>query len=140
MSIVIDTSLAAAALIPSQRLADAATTLLSEQLFAPSIMRGEFYSAVLKLERRGNHDRMLSDASIAGFESLGIEHLSHDDWVPRAFAYARRHQHSVFDAIYLACAEDLDAELWTCDARFVRSFGADRPARLKLCPDDVPAV
>ena len=35
---------------------------------------------------------------------------------------------------------DLRCDLWTCDRKFVASFGGLRPSNLKLCPDDVEAA
>lgn len=105
---------------------------------APDIMRGEVLNTLLGLRRR----RILEDTQLDGIvqtiSGFAIKSLSHPDWPDRALAIARRFsQGSIFDAVYLACAEDLDAELWTADRRFVNSFGLARPERLKLCPDDL---
>jgi predicted nucleic acid-binding protein len=59
---------------------------------------------------------------LAEFEGLDILLVDSEPLVQRAYDQARRRQQSqLFDAVYLACADDLDADLWTCDARFVRS-------------------
>ena len=141
MPVVLDTSVFSAALIRSQLLgpAEALVKLYEGDIWGPPLLRLEFYNTLLRLERR----RVLAATEVPilleRFESLDIELIDDERWAESALRVARRYNHAhVYDAIYLACAEDLDAELWTCDARFVRSFGSDRPARLKLCPDDVP--
>jgi len=42
---------------------------------------------------------------------------------------------TVYDALYLAAAEDREADLYTCDATFCAAFGAELPARVKLVQD-----
>lgn len=105
---------------------------------APLVLRQEVYNAVFTVERRGLIPPAVAERAIREFEDLSIEYSDHPSWVPRAREIALRfRQPSIFDAIYLVCAEDLGSELWTCDRRFVASFGALRPANLRLCPDDV---
>ena len=138
---VIDASLFAAAWIPSQHRPEAELVLQSgRELFAPMLVRVEFHNLVHRLYRRRLMDGDEADARLARLDALALTIVDEPSWLGRATAIARRYnQAHIYDAIYLACAEDLDAELWTCDARFVRSFGRERPARLKLCSDDVPA-
>jgi len=138
--IVPDASLVPAALFPSQLIPPAREILLDIEfeLLAPAVLRQEFTNAVWHLERRRVMIGSEADTALAEFERLPILFMNADSWVPRALAMARRYdQPRIFDAIYLACAEDLGVDLWTCDRRFVQSFGADRPPRLKLCPDDL---
>ncbi|MBI5948099.1 MAG: type II toxin-antitoxin system VapC family toxin [Chloroflexi bacterium] len=80
------------------------------------------------------------ESAVRDFDALSIQLVDSAEWVDRALVIARRFdQSNIFDAMYLACAEDLDAELWTCDRRFAASFGPSRPQRLLLCPADSPA-
>ncbi|MEX0784217.1 MAG: type II toxin-antitoxin system VapC family toxin [Dehalococcoidia bacterium] len=142
MSVVLDTSVFTAALIRSQFLADAEALIQHNygDLWAPPFLRLEFHNTLLKLERRGLLEPEDAEAIRERFDGLDVAFLDDDNWSGRALAAARRFRQSgIYDAVFLACAEDLDADLWTCDARFVRSFGRQRPARLKLCPDDVTA-
>jgi predicted nucleic acid-binding protein len=137
---VVDASILTAAWMPSQHLAEAETVLQQmARPFAPAMIRLEFYNTVHRLLRRGSLTFEEAEARRAKFEDFDIVLLDDRSWAQRASAVSRRYNQShIYGAIYLACAEDLDAELWTCDARFVRSFGTQRPARLKLCPHDVP--
>ncbi|MEX0784215.1 MAG: type II toxin-antitoxin system VapC family toxin, partial [Dehalococcoidia bacterium] len=119
---VIDASVLAAAWLPSQHLTEAEHLLQSiTSLYAPELIRLEFYNTVHRLSRRGSLTMDEADQRLTKFEQLSASILQDSSWLPRATRVARRYNHRhVYDAIYLACAEDLDAELWTCDARFVR--------------------
>jgi len=98
----------------------------------------EFVKAVWKLERRGVATSVEVNRAIEQFWRLDAKYVDSRDWPIHSLAIARRYRQArMFDAIYLACAEDLGAELWTCDRRFVLSFGGERPGMLKLCPDDL---
>jgi predicted nucleic acid-binding protein len=111
-----------------------------DAIFAPPVLWQEFANGRYRLERRGIHTTEENDEALTWVDRLAIHRVDSERWVARALAIARRYrQPRVFDAIYFACAEDLAAEMWTCDRKFVASFGPDRPAWLKLCPDDVPA-
>jgi predicted nucleic acid-binding protein len=109
--------------VPSRRLEQAQRVLAAASaVAAPSFLRLEALNATYRLARRGL-------ASVADVEDVltllaarRITFLDSDRWTDGAVVTATRYkQPHIYDAIYLACAEDLDAELWTCDARFVRS-------------------
>jgi predicted nucleic acid-binding protein len=138
--LVVDASMIGAALFPSQYLhgAEAVVRGGAGSVWAPQLLTQEVTNSAWKLERRGLLTRDDVDSVLARFARLGIELVDSPGSPRRALAIARRFTQSrIFDAIYLACAEDLDAELWTCDRRFVASFGNHRPSCLRLCPDDV---
>lgn len=137
--VVVDASLLSGAWIASQQVAGAEEVLLgASRLFGPPLLRLEFRNAIYRLERRGILAQEEVERLREQFEAAHMSIVDSPAWLDRAMALARRFkQPAVYDAIYLACAEDLGADLWTCDARFVRSFGIQRPARLRLCPDDV---
>ncbi len=136
--LVLDASVPARAYLPGQIIPATHAVLRAGTLFAPAILRQEFFNAAWRAERRGLLPAAGLDTVLRDFDALPIEFVDSPDWVGRALAVARRFdQPNIFDAIYLACAEDLDADLWTCDRRFVASFGADRPQRVFLCPVDV---
>ena len=98
----------------------------------------EFYNAVHRGVRRGLIQPPDGLGILSEFESLPIAYYDSPSWIPRAYAMAQRHrQPGIFDAIYYACAEDVGAELWTCDQRFVTSLRSERPRWLRLCPDDI---
>jgi predicted nucleic acid-binding protein len=71
--------------------------------------------------------------ALEGFWSLPIRFSWSQSWVTRALEIARSVGLStVYDSIYLACADEYDAALLTCDESFCGAFGADLPARVKL--------
>jgi predicted nucleic acid-binding protein len=131
--------MAARALFPGQHLPEALAIIQTPgvHLMAPGILRQEFLNSAWRLQRRGALSAERVDAAIARFEGLGIEFLDSPDWPFRALQTARRFNlPRIYDAIYLHCAEDIEAELWTCDRRFVAAL-SDRPAYLRLCPENL---
>ena len=135
-----DTSFASRLAIPGQRNAEAKAIFEDGSSWsAPWILRQEFFNAVRRLENRRIVDRAAADRAIAEFEQLGVHLIDQPKWIERALATSRRfNQSGIFDAIYLACADDLGAELWTYDGSFVRSFGDRRPTNLRFAPEDAP--
>jgi hypothetical protein len=70
---------------------------------------------------------------LASFARAPIEYAREPAWVNRALEIARAANLStIYDALYLACAETLDADLFTSDRQFCDAFGATLPARVKL--------
>ena len=138
MSAVLDASFLAAALVPSQVVEAAANrwkqlVLQRTQTIAPNLLQAEFVSTVRRLERR----RVLADREVAGalssFALAPIEFAWEPAWVDRALEIARdMNLSTIYDAIYLACAETYDADLFTCDRQFCAAFGDPLPARVKL--------
>lgn len=107
------------------------------QPVGPSVLAQEFTNALWRLERRGVITLAESQKALTDFEVLPLALVESGQWVRGAIDIARQHsQPRIFDALYLACAHDRGAELWTCDRRFVASFGPGRPPNLRLCPDD----
>lgn len=109
------------------------------ETFAPDLLRQEIANASLRLERRGLATSGQAEAVLQALvDDIAVTFLHDPSWVVRAIAVARRFaQARIYDAIYLACAEDLGAELWTRDRRFAESFGDARPPLLRLYPDDI---
>ena len=138
---VIDASFVGHALIPSQiNPVVAAMIRVPRRWAAPMILRQEFYNAVRRAENRRLVTTSEADTALLHFETLGIDFSYDDSWVPRALALSRQFgQSGIFDGVYLMCADDLGADLWTADARFVRSFGDRRPANLRFAPEDAAA-
>jgi predicted nucleic acid-binding protein len=136
--IVLDASVVLRAMLPTQYLPSAESILHMPgvERFAPDILRQEFYNVLLKTERRRTISIQAADALAIRFNSEPIRYVSRENWVLRAWPFARQFSLGLFDTIHLVCAEDLDAELWTCDRQFVARLGSSRPPRVKLCPDD----
>ena len=133
MKRVIDASMTTAALFPSQQ-RPGALALLGDsraELIAPAILRQEFLHALLRTERRFAADRGTAARTLADFEALEITYFDSDAWPRRAYELARELGTGLFDTIYLVAAEDLDAELWTLDQRFLRALGGRYAERVR---------
>jgi len=104
-------------------------------LVAPALIRYEVLNALYQYERHGHLSggvvAELLDAAI----SLPIRLHSDPAIHGQALGLARRFGlPACYDAHYLAVAEHLGADLWTCDARLVKKVGADLPW-VRLAPD-----
>ena len=133
MSCVPDCSLLSRALIESQRLQGAVEKLgdwlnMGEEIVAPYHLQIEFSATLRSLERRGLTPLDEGDRTFRAFESLPITYNWDDAWVRRAIDIARAIGASrTYDSLYLACAESLDATLYTCDGAFARAASRTSP-------------
>lgn len=137
---VVDASVVSAAIFRGQVDTRIEAVLRAEgvNLVAPQLLRYEVANAVRQLVRRGHLLSPEAAVAFSGFADLEIGFVDSPGWPERAFLIAQQFGHgAIYDAIYLACAEDLGAELWTRDRRFVESFGDARPPLLRLYPDDI---
>jgi predicted nucleic acid-binding protein len=102
-------------------------------LSAPYLLQVEFFSAVRRLEKRGRVGAVEASKALTTFRAIPCRFGWSESWVDRAIEIARAYGLStVYDAVYLAAAEEQNAELYTCDANFCAAFGAELPARIKL--------
>lgn len=138
MTRVLDASIAGRGLLPGQFLPEAAELLLpTEDIVLPDLFQQESLNLIFRAERRGLVPLDEAASLRSRLAALKCTYVRTQPFLDRAYEIARRfRQPDIYDAIYLVCAQDLDADLWTCDRKFVASFGAHRPANLKLCPDD----
>ncbi len=139
MTRVFDASIGSRGLIQSQLLPEAEHLLgWGGEVVVPTLFMQETLSAIFKAERRGNVSSESADEARIRLGGLRHESLEPARFLDRAYEIALRFRQSdIYDAVYLVCADDVGAELWTCDRKFVASFGRQRPANPKLCPDDV---
>ena len=138
MSAVLDASFLSGSLLRSQRVEGAAALLSAiqqrnESLHAPYLLQSEFVSVVRRLERRGRMTTTEAELTRQRFWRLPIEFVWDDRWIERALEISRAIDAStIYDSLYLACAEALDCQFYTCDAAFCRAFGDRLPARVSL--------
>lgn len=98
----------------------------------PPHIVSESMNAIYQRRRTNRPELRLSedevDTALATFLLLPIQPLDPPGLYPLAFAIARRHNlPSTYDALYVALAELLGAELWTADRRLYDSVGAVAP-------------
>lgn len=133
-----DASFVSRALIPTQRLVEAQRQLValvrgSRLILAPYLLQAEFFSAVRRLERRRRIDPQEASKALTAFRLIPFVFAWSDSWVARGMEIARKFDLStVYDALYLATAEEQGAELYTCDAAFCAALGSQLPPRVKL--------
>jgi predicted nucleic acid-binding protein len=97
----------------AERLLDGGDTL-----FAPDLLLLECSNIIWKKVRLGELARGDGDAALAALRSGPIRLLDTTPLMERALQLAHAIQHPVYDCVYLASAEAVDAILVTADRRF----------------------
>ncbi|MGL5928977.1 MAG: type II toxin-antitoxin system VapC family toxin [Dermatophilaceae bacterium] len=116
--IVVDASILASALVVDGR---AARRIAQDELHAPHLVDAEVAHAF-----RGRHlgGHLTQDVAAAAISALGQLHVIRHPHLPLlARAWALRHNLTIYDALYVALAEGLDAVLVTADARIAACPG-----------------
>ena len=128
-----DASFASAVFIPSQAIPGAMAVIQDaiDELVAPDILRQEFLHLLLGVERRRLAPATSVASARASFSAVPIRYYHSNGWVDRAYELSRELGTGLFDTIYLVAAEDLDAELWTLDQRFLRALGGRYAGRVR---------
>jgi predicted nucleic acid-binding protein len=107
---------------------DLARRVLRERRHAPHLVDIEVTHALRGMVRRGElSGERASDARLDATE-LAITRYAHRPLLVRAWQL--RDYLSIYDAVYVALAELLDAPLVTCDARLAASTGHDATIEL----------
>ena len=115
--------------------ADRAMDLLSAfrsnriELLAPTQMRAEASSAILKAFRRRRLTIAQAEASILEIENWGVRFMP-DVLLPESLRLAHRMGCSFYDAMYLALAEDIGVPFIHADDKLHRSISGRFPLEL----------
>ena len=123
---VLDASVAAAWLLDdeSEARADAALARLeTEEALVPQFWHLEVRSALLGAERRGRIRAGEVDERLRRLAELPVR-TDTEPHIGTAFALARTHGLSMYDAVYLELAQRSDAPLATLDKALARAAGA----------------
>ena len=133
MNLVVDASVAVKWLFDEPD-SDRAEALLARagasdrlKLVAPEILAGEIANALWKRMRRGDMDRQKTLETHQHFEEICPLLLPIEELAQRALELAIDGRHPVYDCLYVALAEELQAELITADERLQRAFARDFP-------------
>ena len=118
--IVVDASLIVELVLQTPRGRRLARRFLVD-LHAPHLIGVEVLQTLRRLARSGSVAAPRSDEAMADFFALDIERHGHELLLPRAWEL--RANLTVYDAVYVALAELLQAPLLTCDARIARAPG-----------------
>ena len=123
---VVDASVAAAWLLDDEEevLADAALVRLETDVaLVPQFWHLEVRSALLGAERRGRIGVDEVDERLRRLGELPVR-TDTEPHIGTAFALARTHGLSMYDAVYLELAQRSDAPLATLDKALARAAGA----------------
>jgi predicted nucleic acid-binding protein len=120
--IVVDASVLVTALADDTGDGDRARARLRrERLVAPHLIDLEVTSAWRRLAAAGGLDNRRAELALADLRSLRLECVPHGPLLTRCWAL--RKNLTIYDAVYVALAESMEATLVTADARLVRAQG-----------------
>lgn len=124
MTVVLDASAAVELLLRTPRGRRVERHLTDDLVTAPELLDVEVCSAMARLERSGDVDRMAADDAVRRLGALPVTRISHD--LIRATAWSLRDRVRVADAYYVATARAVGGgTLLTCDVRLSRASLAD---------------
>jgi predicted nucleic acid-binding protein len=83
---------------------------------APELLMAEAANVVSKKRKSGEISVDESDQLLSELLSVPIRLFSHRPIIPRAFAMAGEHNVTVYDALYLALAEEHGAVIYSADS------------------------
>ncbi|HHQ40981.1 MAG TPA: PIN domain-containing protein [Chromatiales bacterium] len=130
MSWVVDASVAVKWFVEEPG-SEAARAVLArgEPLLAPDLIVPEVANTAWKKAARGEITRAHGERIVQALPLMLDRIVPAAELVGRAYGLAVRHGHPVYDALYLALAEQADARLVTDDARLVALARRARMAR-----------
>ncbi|MBM3482025.1 MAG: type II toxin-antitoxin system VapC family toxin [Alphaproteobacteria bacterium] len=131
MSFVVDASVALKWFVPEVQ-SRAAEELLHVQaeLHAPDLLVVEIANAAWKKVLRREIDRRQAMSIAFVIHRGGPRLYPSEIFIERAAELAMTLNHSVYDCLYLACAENLGATLVTADARLLKMVADTELARM----------
>ena len=97
-------------------------------LHVPHLLDVEVAQTLRRLEREGELGPGAAASALGELRALDLERHAHEPLLDRVWALRRNL--TAYDAVYVALAEALDADLLTCDARLARAPGM--AARVEL--------
>ena len=89
----------------------------ADQLIAPDLFHLEIANIAVKRVRRGTASEPAASAAVVGASRIVDEFVAHGALTPHAYALARDHSFSAYDAAYLALADARGLKLLTADAK-----------------------
>lgn len=101
---------------------------LSDEIHVPHLLDVEITQALRRLVRLGEVGAVRAADAIADLADLDLHRHAHLDLLTRTWQL--RQNVTVYDAMYVALAEALDAPVVTCDAALARAQGVR--ARIEL--------
>lgn len=93
-------------------------------LFAPSLWRYEIANGLWVAARRGRIEHDLAREALSDLLAVGVRLIDPED--RRVLDLALAYGIAVYDAAYLAVAEEIGSILWTADGPFYDTVGGKR--------------
>lgn len=90
-------------------------------LHAPELLGVEIASVLRRLRQADQLDEVSAMRVLSDLDALGVEMYAHQPLLSRALALYSNV--TAYDAVYVALAEGLGADLLTCDAKLGRAIG-----------------
>ncbi|MBA3743328.1 type II toxin-antitoxin system VapC family toxin [Sporichthya sp.] len=122
MTLAVDASFVVAALVDSGPEGSWADALLdSDDLVAPHLMQVEAANIIRRTEAAGQIAADTAALAHADLLEVRVALFAYEPFAPRVWEL--RHHLPAYDALYVAIAETLDADLATLDRRLARATG-----------------
>lgn len=96
------------------------------ELIAPSLLLAEFANVVWKKERRGDMDSRQTEIALREIHRFIPEFVEMSKLLLPATALARKSDHSVYDCLYVALANERAIDFVTLDRKLVSAFAGGR--------------
>lgn len=103
-------------------------------LHAPHLVDVEVAQVLRRYVHEGELDQRTARAALEDLRLLDIERHAHEPLLDRVWKL--RENMTVYDAVYVALAEALNAILLTCDGKLARAPGVSK--RIELVPPGKP--
>ncbi len=124
---VVDTSALIRLFVPDGPLPDGFEDFLRgverglNMAIAPELLLAEAANVINKIRKSGGLNDNESDQLLSNLLSIPIRLFSHQPLIQRAFDLAREHNLTVYDALYLALAEDHGAIMFSADRKLLKT-------------------
>ena len=120
--LVVDASVAAKWLV-AEPLSDKALTVLArpEDLVAPDLLAAEVANVLWKKVRSAELTEVMAVERFEALRNMGLELVPTPPLAARALSFAIKAKRTVYDALYLALAEEHDCQFVTADEKFVNA-------------------
>ncbi len=90
-------------------------------LLAPTIWEYEIANSLKTAVIRGRIESDFGRECLTDLLGMGIHFIAFSDLAPRSWELALTRDLSVYDAAYIALAEERECELYTCDAKLAHA-------------------
>lgn len=143
--LVLDTSVAVKFYLPEEWREEALALLAAvgesrAKLLAPSTVQPELFNALWQQHRRGDLSREEVGERWADFSETSMDLYAPEDLMPRAVEILLETGTIVYDALFLALAEDAGTVVVTADGKLLRDLRGTPHAHLALSLTEVESV